>query len=160
MDGRLWLWPATGAAGTEVKSAHDAPVSKVAALQQQPQPQQQQQQAAAASSTGAATHSSRGGSGSSRRPAVSSRGLSAGGPAALAASCSYDKTVKLWQVSGRTVKGVAVMSGHPGPVLELAVAPGGQLLLTGVVAGQTLVDVADGGCKQLERSVVDASRQQ
>jgi hypothetical protein len=136
MDGRLWLWPAAGAAGNELKAAHAAPVSKVAALPTaasahnstptQPSP-------VAAGRAGLA-HSS---SGSSRArgslttgPAASRHASASQGPA-LAVSCSYDKTVKVWDVSGRAVRQLAVLSGHPGPVLELAVGPAGDVLLTG-----------------------------
>lgn len=56
----------------------------------------------------------------------------------LAVSCSYDKTVKVWDVSGHAGKLVSAMSGHAGPVLELAVAPGGGQVLTGEGLGKVV----------------------
>lgn len=47
-------------------------------------------------------------------------------------SCSYDKTVKLWDVGGSRVKQVAVMTGHAGPVLELDVQQGANSIATGM----------------------------
>lgn len=137
MDGRLWLWPSAGAAGAEIKAAHDAPVSKVALLQPFRQsaacaPLQTALQTAASAGAGRAGPA-RISSGNSRVRAGARTAQAAGAHAGpvLAVSCSYDKTVKVWDVSGRTGKLVAAMSGHTGPVLELAVAPGADVLLTG-----------------------------
>jgi WD40 repeat protein len=125
MDGRLWLWPASGTAGTEIKSAHAGAVAKVSVLQapEQPTPAQPASTAAGARRPGLARNSS----GSSRTQG----GFHAAGTPVLAASCSYDKTVKVWDLAGRAAKQLAVMSGHTAPVLELAVASGGGTLLTG-----------------------------
>lgn len=136
MDGRLWLWPAAGAAGSELKSAHAAPVSKVAALPAAAQAQQvtPAQRSPAAVGRAGLAHSSSGSSrprGSMTTGPAASRHAPAGQGPALAVSCSYDKTVKVWDVSGRAGKQLAVLSGHPGPVLELAVGPAGDVLLTG-----------------------------
>jgi len=69
----------------------------------------------------------------------------AAGPC-LAVSCSYDKTVKVWEVGpdkaarsrgGRTTaaaaaaRQVAVLTGHDSPVLELAVQPAAAGCTTG-----------------------------
>ncbi|KAF8062660.1 HET-E1 [Scenedesmus sp. PABB004] len=106
MDGRLWLWPAAGAAGSELRGAHAGPVAKVACLAPPPRGLEQPGGAAAAPPRGAAQ---------------------------LAASCSYDKTVALWDVGGaRPPRGAAaVLRGHGAPVLELAAAPGGGALASG-----------------------------
>jgi WD40 repeat protein len=137
MDGCLWLWPAAGAGGCELKAAHSGPVSKVAALPGA---------AAAADNTadpverpgrlhtGSRTSSgSKLGSDRGTRAGSSSKGhtVVAAGVPVLAASCSYDQTVKLWSVAGQVGRQVAVMEGHRGPVLELVVAPQGDALLTG-----------------------------
>lgn len=117
MDGRLWLWPAGGSAGFEVQGAHSAPVSKVACLTP-----------AAAAGVAAA-----GGSSSSSRSSAgvrAARAAAAAGPV-LAASCSYDQTVKVWDVSGSRAKQQAVLQGHTGPVLEMAVHPAGTCIATG-----------------------------
>jgi WD40 repeat protein len=142
MDGRLWLWPASGTAGTELKSAHAGPVAKVAALQayEQAPPAQPASTAAGARRPGLARNSS----GSSRTQG----GLHAAGTPVLAASCSYDKTIKVWDLAGRVAKQLAVMSGHTAPVLELAVAPGGGALLT----GECRRPAAYGGCHPLHCS--------
>lgn len=112
MDGRLWLWPSAGSSGTEVKAAHSAPVSKVASL----------------------TPPTPADSGSRHRAVTgpsSSRGAAAAGHQ-LAVSCSYDKTVKVWDVSNSArVRDVAVLSGHTSPVLELDVLQGGGSIVTG-----------------------------
>lgn len=106
MDGRLWLWPAAGSSGTEIRSAHSAPVSKVASL-------------TPPTEAAAGARSSR------------SRGSVTAGPQ-LAVSCSYDKTVKVWDVSdGLRVRSVADLLGHTGPVLEMDVLRGGGSLMTG-----------------------------
>jgi WD40 repeat protein len=129
MDGRLWLWPSAGAAGTEIKAAHHGPVSKVAVLQQS------KQSSSCASIQAALQTAASAGlrhAGPARISSGSSR-VRAGahsGPV-LAGSCSYDKTVKVWDVSGRAGKLVSVMSGHTASVLELAVAPGADALVTG-----------------------------
>lgn len=134
MGGRLWLWPATGAAGCEVNSAHDAPVSKVAALTATNSTESHPAQQDTLLLAGCQPGQVRSNSGSSRVPRGDRAGglVSAGaaGPRAVAVSCSYDKTVKLWEVSGRSAKQLAVLTGHLGPVLELAVAPTGDQLLT------------------------------
>jgi hypothetical protein len=145
MDGRLWLWPAAGTAGTEVKAAHDAPVSKVAALQHSDSSGAPQTAAPAAAPGRAGL--ARASSGSSRaRAACAGRGQAAAH--VLAVSCSYDKTVKVWDVSGRAGKLVSVMSGHAGPVLELAVVPGGGQVLTGEVLGRVLHDLVSDALAQ------------
>uniref|UniRef100_A0A383VWN0 Uncharacterized protein n=1 Tax=Tetradesmus obliquus TaxID=3088 RepID=A0A383VWN0_TETOB len=117
MDGRLWLWPAGGSAGTEVSAAHSAPVSKVACL------------------TPAAARIAAAGGSSSSRSNVGVRAARAAAAAAaepvLAVSCSYDKTVKVWDVSGSRAKQQAVLQGHTGPVLEMAVHPAGTCIATG-----------------------------
>jgi WD40 repeat protein len=59
------------------------------------------------------------------------RRQASGGEQVLAVSCSYDKSVKLWDVSSARAKQLAVLSGHAAPVLELAVAGDGSTLLTG-----------------------------
>lgn len=134
MDGRLWLWPAAGTAGAEVKAAHDAPVSKVAVLQHSTGPGAPQPTAPTAAGRAGLARAS---SGSSRsREACAGRGQAAG--PVLAVSCSYDKTVKVWDVSGHAGKLVSAMSGHAGPVLELAVAPGGGQVLTGEGLGKVV----------------------
>ncbi|WIA20909.1 hypothetical protein OEZ85_005253 [Tetradesmus obliquus] len=118
MDGRLWLWPAGGSAGTEVSAAHSAPVSKVACL-----------------TPAAARIAAAGGSSSSRsnvgvRAARAAAAAAAAGPV-LAVSCSYDKVVQVWDVSGSRAKQQAVLQGHTGPVLEMAVHPAGTCIATG-----------------------------
>jgi len=134
MDGRLWLWPTAGAAGCEINSAHDAPVSKVAALPATNSTAVQPAQLDALLLAGCRPAQARSNSGSSRARGNRTEGrVSAGaaGTRAVAVSCSYDKTVKLWEVSGRSAKQLAVLTGHLGPVLELAVAPTGDQLLIG-----------------------------
>jgi WD40 repeat protein len=129
MDGRLWLWPSAGSVGSEIQSAHAAPVSKVACL------------------TPAGVAAS-GGSSSSGRSSVGVRSARAAAAAAagpvLAVSCSYDKTVKVWGVSSSRGKQLAVLQGHAGPVLEMAVHPAGGCIVTGRFrfAGQAMVLVA------------------
>lgn len=135
MDGRLWLWPAGGTAGAEIKSAHAAPVSKVAVLQPCMQGLHSRAPHAGSATAAARAGIARTSSGISR---VQAAGVQAAGPV-LAVSCSYDKTVKVWDVSGRAGKLVSVMTGHTGPVLEMAVAPGGGALLTGEPWLQLLV---------------------
>jgi WD40 repeat protein len=49
----------------------------------------------------------------------------------LAVSCSYDKTLKVWDVSGSRGKQIAMLQGHAGPVLEMAVHPSGRCIATG-----------------------------
>jgi WD40 repeat protein len=115
MDGRLWLWPAAGSTGYEIQSAHAAPVSKVACL------------TPAAAAAGIGTSGSRSSVGARSKPAAAA---SAAGPV-LAASCSYDRTVKVWDVSGSRGKQLAVLQGHAGPVLELAVHPACGCIVTG-----------------------------
>lgn len=60
----------------------------------------------------------------------SARAAAAAGPV-LAVSCSYDKTVKVWDVSDSRAKQQAVLQGHTGPVLEMAVHPAGSCIVTG-----------------------------
>ncbi|WIA41200.1 hypothetical protein OEZ86_004815 [Tetradesmus obliquus] len=43
----------------------------------------------------------------------------------------YDKTVKVWDVSDSRAKQQAVLQGHTGPVLEMAVHPAGSCIVTG-----------------------------
>jgi WD40 repeat protein len=121
MDGRLWLWPASGSAGSEIAAAHAAPVSKVTSLTPVGLAT-----AGSVVSTGSATASS------SRCSAgvKSGRAAAAAGPV-LAVSCSYDKTLKVWDVSGSRGKQIAMLQGHAGPVLEMAVHPSGRCIATG-----------------------------
>lgn len=120
MDGRLWLWPSAGSAGSEVPAAHSAPVSKVACLT----PPGQAAAAAAEQAGDGVRRSSRSlASGRAATAAVA-------GPV-LAASCSYDKTVKVWDVSGSRGKQVAVLSGHTAPVLEMDVNVAAGSIVTG-----------------------------
>lgn len=120
MDGRLWLWPSGGSTGNEIKSAHSAPVSKVASLTPLSLP------GTASTSGSRASHAASG-----RAPAP------VAGPQ-LAVSCSYDKTVRVWDVGNVRAKDVAVLSGHSGPVLEMDVQQGCQSIVTG----------GSGSCKQ------------
>ncbi|KAF6262043.1 WD40-repeat-containing domain protein [Scenedesmus sp. NREL 46B-D3] len=64
-------------------------------------------------------------------PAQPTGPATASGSSMLAVSCSYDKTVKVWDVSSSRCKPVAVLQGHAGPVLELVVHPGGRSIATG-----------------------------
>lgn len=119
MDGHLWLWPAGGSAGIDIPAAHAAPVSKMACLTS----------AATATAAGPGNTGPRGrGASSSSRAATAA----AAGPV-LAASCSYDKTVKIWDVTGSRGKQAAVLTGHSGPVLELAVNEVNSIIATGTV---------------------------
>lgn len=104
MDGQLWLWPLGGSAAAGWRV---------------------QQPAAHAGPVARVACLSR------HEPAADA-GAPAAGPA-LAASCSYDKSVKLWQLAGRRggCKQLAVLQGHAAPVLEMQAAPGGQHILTG-----------------------------
>eukprot|EP00878_Enallax_costatus_P038163 GHUV01043327.1.p2 GENE.GHUV01043327.1~~GHUV01043327.1.p2 ORF type:complete len:116 (+),score=25.94 GHUV01043327.1:340-687(+) len=111
MDGRLWLWPSGGSTGNEIKSAHSAPVSKVASLSPA--------QVDTAASSG------------SRGSRTAGRASAAPAGPQLAVSCSYDKTVKVWDVGSVRAKDVAVLRGHSGPVLEMDVQHGGGNIATG-----------------------------
>lgn len=131
MDGCLWLWPpgSSGSSGFNIPAAHGGPVSKVACLT-----------AATAVGTSSSTRG-RGAAGSSssstgcRQEKVLPAAETGKGPC-LAVSCSYDKTVKVWEVGpdraarargGRAAaaaaRQVAVLAGHDSPVLEMAVQP-------------------------------------
>eukprot|EP00879_Flechtneria_rotunda_P022564 GHRR01023824.1.p1 GENE.GHRR01023824.1~~GHRR01023824.1.p1 ORF type:complete len:422 (+),score=146.15 GHRR01023824.1:660-1925(+) len=114
MDGRCWLWPSAGSNGTEVKAAHEAPVSKVVSLIPP--------ESAAAAPAGKVNI---------RSHRTQARATASPGSRVLAASCSYDKSVKMWDFTGNRPQQLAVMTGHAGPVLEMAVQPVGAKVLTG-----------------------------
>ena len=139
MDNQLWLWPAGGVRGVKL-DGHSSPVSQVcdttpcwacawvchnlgctvhthiAGSQQSPWPSRFLRLPPSPQHTHA-THTL-----AHMRTQVVYDAASG-----LVASCSYDKTVRLWDVGGRPGE-VGRFDGHGAPVLEMDVNEGGQII--------------------------------
>jgi hypothetical protein len=140
MDGRLWLWPPTGSGGVALPGAHTAPVSKVALLAPACAScpagsfRRQHSSSSSSSSSGRGGRGAAGWAAGPRAAAAAGSSGSSGSLPAMAASCSYDATVRLWDVPGsrgQRARQAALLRGHQAPVLEMAVHPSCAALLTG-----------------------------
>ncbi|CAD7705357.1 unnamed protein product [Ostreobium quekettii] len=67
------------------------------------------------------------------------------GASEVVASCSYDKTVRLWDAGGSRQHQLSSLAGHAAPVVQMAVGRGG-MVATGDRGGSVIVwEVSQGG---------------
>ena len=122
MDSKLCLWDARGVRCQDLRG-HSGPISAVDVLHQ-------------------GSGDTDIGRSAEPVPRISRAGASGATRPAVGVSCSYDKSVRLWQIGSARTSEASCLTGHAAPVLQLACGHNGRIA-TGDRGGSVIIwDVA------------------